>query len=224
MTKSQIIQEALDIRDNLKKHKDSADNPIDDSFNPIPPYYGSGEVKLVIIGQDPTIQNIKSRQSITSTLNFDKGGSLKTYADKICNKLGISLNNIYATNVFKYFYTNPPAYTGVLEKHIDENIVLLKKELAIYPDAHIITFGEPVLQLITNEKAKMKYYWDFVNKTKKNTLNYKKCGGAFKKCDTPSKIGRVFYPFPHVPTVLRNDFYRENLTGYMDYMKNEINP
>lgn len=220
---SQITQEALEIRDLSRKEKDCAENQIDELLNPVPPYYGGGEVKLIIIGQDPTIKNKKRRKNILCTLNLDKSGSLRNYAERICVGLGITMDNVYATNVFKYFYTDPPAYTGVLSKHKDENVVLLKKELDMYPDAHVITFGEPVLQLLTDDKAKVKYYWDYIKKTKKNAANYKKCGGAFKKCDMENKIGRIFYPFPHVPTVLRNEFYKENLEEYLDYMKYDIN-
>lgn len=126
------------------------------------------------------------------------------------------MNNVYATNMFKYFYTQPPAYTGVLSKHVKENLTLLKKEIASYPDAVIITLGEPVLQLLVN--AKMNYYWDYVKKTRKNTADYKKCGGVFKKCSAENELLREFYPFPHQPS-LRKDFYKDNLDNYLRYMK-----
>lgn len=31
----------------------------------VPPYIGTDEIKLVVIGQDPTVRNPKSRKSVT---------------------------------------------------------------------------------------------------------------------------------------------------------------
>lgn len=151
MNTIKVIEETLELRKKLKSEMDSAENPIDMVLDPIPPFKGSGEIKLIIIGQDPTIKNQDQRCKIRYTLNLDKSGSLKTYITEICSSLGIGLENVYATNIFKYFYSNPPAKTmDILYNHLDMNLKLLRNELQIYPDLPVITLGEPVLQLISN--------------------------------------------------------------------------
>jgi len=151
MSTPNVIEESLKLRNKIKSEMDSADNPIDMILDPVPPFKGSGEIKLIIIGQDPTIKNKDQRCKIRKTLNLDKNGSLKTYITEICSSLGIGLENVYATNVFKYFYKDPPANTiDVLYGHLNMNLNLLRNELQIYPDLPVITLGEPVLQLLSD--------------------------------------------------------------------------
>ena len=135
--------------------EDLKDNPIVGGF--VPPYIGGGEIKLVIIGQDPTVKNPMSRSKIAYTLNLDKKGASRSYVEKIAECLSISMDNVYATNLFKYFYTVPPAnYFKILKNHQPQNLELLNKEisdLSISVDCPIITLGEPVLQLLLEENG-----------------------------------------------------------------------
>lgn len=223
MTSSEVTQEAIEIRDLLKSKKDCADNPIDDSLNPVPPFNGGGEIKLIIIGQDPTVDPESDINAITTTLKLNVHGPLKIYIDNVCAALGITLENVYATNVFKYFYTTRPAETmHVLYAHVIENLVLLKKELAMFPEARIITLGEPVLKLLTGKKEKVNYYWDYIKPPKNSSKDIEKCGGKFKKCDSINEINRIFYPFPHLTTVNMNRYYIKNKNAYLDYVKNDL--
>ncbi|MBQ4548575.1 MAG: hypothetical protein IJA42_05240 [Bacteroidales bacterium] len=115
MNINDIIDEVVKIRLELP---DDPANPIDFDLSPVKPYIGDEEIKLIIIGQDPTIRNIQRRKYINTTLNLDKNGALKTYVENICRELDISVQNVYATNIFKYFYSIPPADTpNVLIKH-----------------------------------------------------------------------------------------------------------
>ena len=116
MNTTKVIEEALKIRNKIKAEMDSTNNPIYMRLDPVLPFKESDNMKLIIIGQDPTIKNENQRIRIKTTLNLDKNGSLKTYITGICNKLGIRLENVYATNVFKYFYTCPPARTMDISK------------------------------------------------------------------------------------------------------------
>lgn len=69
------------------------------------PFLGEGEIRLIVLGQDPTVKNEKSRAGIRTVLNLDKEGSLKRYLRRICQGLGIGLEeNVYATNVVKNFF------------------------------------------------------------------------------------------------------------------------
>lgn len=207
-----IIKNAIEIRDYLKKTQDCAENPIDVKYGIIPPYRGGDDVKMIIIGQDPTIRNEKQRANIHVTLNLDKqGGSLYRYIERLCNGLGLSLDNVYATNVYKYFYSIPPADTKeVLTAHFDPNLELLIKELSNYPNAIIVTLGEPVLKLLTNEKSKVRDSWGY----KKGLCTY-----HFEKSYADSnKIKKDFYPLPHQPS-LRKKYYRDHLLDYLNYIK-----
>ncbi len=160
-----IADKALLVRNYLTRTNDYIENKIDSTLSPVPPFRGNGQIKLVVIGQDPTIRNTKRRERISCTLNLDKKGALKTYIENICKGLGITLDNVYATNVFKYFYTVPPADTPhVLAAHLQPNLALLKEELSQYLDCPIITLGEPVLKLLTDKKHKVRDYWKYKKK------------------------------------------------------------
>lgn len=111
-----IVEKALGVRDSLVQ---CSVNPIDYSLGIVPPHIGSGDIKLIILGQDPTVRNAAQRAKIKRTLNLDKGkGALRVYVERICASLGLSLDNVYATNIYKYFYALPPADTfDVLSLH-----------------------------------------------------------------------------------------------------------
>lgn len=102
-----IIEEALVVRNDLKLNSDYDINPIDENSNIVPVFKGNKNTKLIIVGQDPTIKNVESREEINCTLNLDRNNALRTYVIRICCCLGISLDSVYATNLFKYFYTFP---------------------------------------------------------------------------------------------------------------------
>ena len=57
-----------------------------DGPRPLPrPFQGTGEVRLVILGQDPTVERGESRDRVTTVLNLDRGGSLRTLlAGTVC--------------------------------------------------------------------------------------------------------------------------------------------
>lgn len=207
MNINDIIDEVVKIRLELP---DVSTNPIDFDLLPIKPYIGDEEIKLIIIGQDPTIRNKQRRKYINTTLNLDKNGALKSYVENICRELEISLRNVYATNVFKYFYSIPPADTpDVLIKHKMQNIELLRKELECYKYSPIITLGEPVLRLLTNEGEKVRNYWNFQER-------------GYKHIPSENNIlGRRIFPFPHQPS-MRKYLYSSNFKGYVKYMKDSF--
>lgn len=210
-------QEVETLRQELKLLRDFKINPIDLSYPIIPPFRGCGEIKLIILGQDPTIKNVVSRKKITCTLNLDKKNALKTYVNRICAELGITIDNVYATNLFKYFYTERPAKTiEVLMCHLQPNLDLLQRELAEFKNIPVITLGEPVLQLITNEYEKIREFWDYNKKTKTTD-------GRFTYSEAKDNLpNRNFFPFPYQPSI-RKEFYKNTLTDYLQFMKTEIN-
>lgn len=213
--KTQEIDFEQELKLIFEKLIDEPSNHIIKEYGIVPPYQGNSDIKLVIIGQDPTIRNEEQRKNIACTLNLDKAGSLTRYVEQICEGLGIAIKNVYATNVFKYFYSNPPADTfDVLKKHLDPNLQLLNKELSTIPDVPIITLGEPVLRLLTgNDKAEVSDYWGYDPKTR--TRN-----GAFKysKADE-NKLNRAFFPFCHITSYNTKVFYKGTLKEYINYVK-----
>jgi uracil-DNA glycosylase len=212
MKPAEIFQTSLKIRNDLRQNYNFVENPIDPSLLPVLPYRISNKVQLIILGQDPTVKNEKSRESIEYALNLDKGGSLKNYIQVICKAINIPWEHIYATNVVKYFYTRPPATTlNILHEHLPPNLELLQNELSAYPKARIITLGEPVLQLLTNVKVKVQDFWNYDRNTGKTN-------GRFTFCDAKdNKLNRKFYPFPH-QTSLRKNFYMETLEDYLRFV------
>ena len=190
------------------------ENPVRLDLGVVPPFVGSDEIKLIIIGQDPTIKNEEERHKIDVTLNLDKGGALRSYIEKICGAIGITLNNVYATNLFKYFYTVPPAKTfNILQAHIQPNLELLKRELAKFPNCPIITLGEPVLKLLIDDNVQhkdVKFYWGYDGKTKSTN-------GDFRFVHAKdSKIQRDFFPFCHQPSISK-DFYKNIFPQYTEF-------
>ena len=107
------------------------ENPIDFTRDPVLPFNngkGTNGIKIAIIGQDPTIRNAARRNNIACTLNLDKEGPLKNYVTQIAQGLGCTLDEVYATNLFKYFYTKPPSETmSVLQIHLQPNLKTLKQ-------------------------------------------------------------------------------------------------
>jgi len=217
MKSSEIFLKSLQIRDELKKNNDFSDNPIDDSLLPVLPFRISNKIKLIIIGQDPTVKLPESRKSIEYTLNLDKNGSLKNYIFQICNALEIDFKHIYATNIFKYFYTIPPErILSVLENHFEKNLELLIEELSNYPKVPIITLGLPVLQLLVDTNAQVNYYWNHKGITRKS-------GGVFNYCEAKdNKLNRDFFPFPHQPSYSGKVFYKNTFIDYLNFMKSNI--
>lgn len=219
MNEKEVTEKSLLIRDMLIANNNFKENLIDDTLPPIPPFKVSDYIKLIIIGQDPTIREADRRKFIKVTLNLDKDGSLKTYLNKFFNILSIKLENVYATNIFKYFYTIPPADTfEILQQHLKHNLDLVKEEISDYPNVPIIALGEPVLKLLIKnpELNEMKYYWDNKNyKTNKPQI--------FKySLANENLLNRDFFPFPHQPTGQRNRFYIDTLEKYSEFMKQKI--
>lgn len=214
MKTSEVFLASLAIRDKLKKEFDFAENRINATLLPVLPFRTSTEIKLIFLGQDPTVKNEASRKSIEYTLNLDKGGSLRMYLRGICDAMDLTLENVYATNLVKYFYTRPPERTmRVLHAHLPDNLALLKEELAAYPKAKIITLGLPALQLLAGESAQVRDFWDY---DKRSGISY----GGYCKCSAAeNKLGRDIFPFPHQPSIIK-EFYKIHIEQYINFVKN----
>jgi len=211
-----VFLRSLEIRDHLKATNDFKENPIDTSLLPVLPFRISSDIRLLIVGQDPTVKNEKSRGLIEYTLNLDKKGSLRNYVSEIADKLGLRFENIYATNLFKYFYSHPPERTmHVLHNHLEPNPNFLKDEISAYPTATILTFGLPVLRLLSRPDAEAHEHWDYDKKTKRSSGGFTGCIAA------ENKLERDFFPLPHQPS-LRKEFYNKTLDRYLEFVRNTM--
>jgi len=191
------------------------------------PYIGTGQVRLVIVGQDPTVKRKESRSTISTVLNLDRGGALRVFLKRLCGDLGIELDeNVYATNFAKGFFADPPTTlherTGrdVLAETAAAWLPLLRRELDAYPEAAVISLGEPVLRVLIRpgHPQAMRHYWGW-------RRNWKTRGARpFVSLDSnATRLDRAFFPFVHQPTMRgsRTEFYRVRWADYTAFIKAE---
>lgn len=181
-------------------------------------------IRLVILGQDPTVKREESRGMITTVLNLDKPrGSLYRYISTICSELGLDLcQHVYATNYAKGFFVRPPTQIkecNVLKECSRYWLPLLQEELSLFPDRPVITLGEPVLKALAHDprKALVRRYWGY-------TPDWVSTKAVFSCVSLEdNRLGRMLFPFPHQPS-LRKRFYDANLRPYLRYVKDNITP
>jgi hypothetical protein len=210
-----ILQKAIKIRDSINDLPQKGSLSVDLNLLPITPFIGNNTIKLIIIGQDPTIRNQSERKNISTTLNLNKSGALRNYIEQsICRALNIAIENVYASNLYKYFYTTPPSgHIDELRDHLTPNLNLINEELTYFPNVPIITLGQPVLSLLTTHLTyqKVRTYWGYDTSTRKSDGNFQYCPATF------NYLHRKLYPFPHQPS-LRKQFYRNTTPLYLEFM------
>lgn len=202
----------------LLQNEENLSRDIDFSLDFIPPYsnaQNTKDIKLIILGQDPTVRNVDSRKRIKRTLNLDKPGSLRNYIKLICNQLDINLESqVYATNLYKCFFHQPPAdHPQILINHREQWLNFLKEELSVFNDTiAIITLGEPLVkQLVTSKHKKVSYYWDYIG----NSISNKE----FKKVEkSDNLLNRIIFPLAHQPSWSRKIFYKNYLADYLSFL------
>lgn len=221
-----VVARAQAAREQLLQ--DSVVGPyIDRDLPGIPvPYVGTGDICLVIIGQDPTVQSEKRRSSITTVLTLDeKGSRLWSYLDTLCNELELSLDeHVYATNVCKCFFTSPPTTiardddVNVLEASASVWLPILRDELAAFPEATVISLGEPVLSVLVKPEysQQMKHYWGYHRQWKAGKRTPMRA-----ILPEQSTVSRQVFPFVHQPTLRgkRTEFYRQRRAEYVEFIK-----
>lgn len=142
---------------------------IDASLAPPEPFRGEGKIRLIILGQDPTVRDPEHRKKLKTVLLLDQPGRLRRYVQNVCKGLNIDLGeNVYATNLLKNFFTvrpdimrkKDPQFFG---KAAGYWIPLLKEEIEEFENVPVLTLGEPVLNSLTNspDRALIRYYWGF---------------------------------------------------------------
>jgi uracil-DNA glycosylase len=180
-------------------------------------FRGTGKIRLIVIGQDPTIINKASRKNITSVLGLDKPGKMQRYLYRICEGLDIDpLKELYATNLFKNFFEEPPDHNSdVLKKFFELWFPVLKEETAQFPCVPIVVLGDHVLNFLTGE-CDIKFvrnYWGYHENWKKGMNE------PFKHLlPEENLLTENIYPFPRVSSIIK-EFYFQRFDNYINYIK-----
>ena len=197
---------------------------IDQSLIPPDPFRGRGEIKLLVLGQDPTVHNPEHRKKLKVTLLLNQPGRLRRYMKDVCNGLDLDLDeNVYATNLLKNFFTVPPdslrkTKTGFFKKAADYWIPLLRDELEEFKNVPVLPLGEPVLNCLTKspEEDLIRNYWGYEGPDQ--------YGPNFSYIEpTENILSRVIFPFPHLPGRVHK-IYQQQFDNYLAFMKKHMNP
>jgi hypothetical protein len=183
---------------------------------------GTGPIKLIILGQDPTVKNAAARAQIKTVLNLDKKGGLRVYLAGISQGLGLDLNaNIYATNYLKCFFTCPP--TQMKEIDIFQAfgpywLPLLLDELKELEGVPVVALGEPLFFALRRPGAlpRLRDYWGYQSRWQSKGF-----GEMGHLTPEQNALGRVVFPFPHQPSI-RKTFYKARMADYLNYARREL--
>ena len=178
------------------------------------PFRATGKIKLIILGQDPTVKRKESRYSINVVLNLDKPNALTRYIQHICQEFNVSFySNLYATNCLKNFFIQPPASLGgqFLTKASKFWLPLLREELEEFPNIPIVSLGQPLLRVLSgNDADQLKQYWGYQSSSNKGDSK------NFKYLDR-NILDRPIFPFPHQPSI-RKVFYTKTFRHYVAFV------
>lgn len=185
---------------------------VDPSRLPPKPFWSGGAVKLIVLAQDPT----KSSAASTSTtvLDLDRGFELPHYVRRLVRELGFELQEVYATNLVKNYFKEPPSRWHEVETIREFEPVwrpLLARELGEFPCVPMLLLGQPVLKAVDRHgDADLRDYWGY---TSPHTLDH------LRVCDTDYR--RAIFPFPHLNTT-HTPFYGEVEARYLRYVRNQL--
>ncbi len=95
---------------------------------------------------------------------------------------------------------------------------LLREEIEEFENVPVLPLGEPVLNCLTKspDRVLIRYSWGYEGPAK-----YGRNFGCIKP--TENILSRIIFPFPHIPG-MAHKFYRQQMSGYLAFMKEYINP
>ena len=125
--------------------------------------------------------------------------------------------NVYATNLLKNFFIDPPTTIKGIDIFTEFTpfwLPLLKKEFDQYPNVPIISLGEPLLTALVTDghSKKVRDYWGYTKDWKRGvnkSFSYIHPEQNILNCE--------IFPFPHQPSISKQ-FYRERLEKYIEYV------
>lgn len=220
MFQQQYAQKIVEITEKLRSSE--LKRYIDDTGLSAPlPFRGSGPIKLIILGQDPTVRSMKHRQEIKVTLLLDKPGRLPNYLRDVCGKLGLDFErNLYATNILKNFFIDRPdqlakkEYPGLIQQAFAYWRNFLLEELSEFKDLPVITLGEPVVNCLSVSPVLIRDFWGFQGPA---------CYDGEMKHILPNEniLHSHIFPFPHIHG-FGHKIYRNGLSRYTSYMVSKL--
>ena len=120
----------------------------------VKPYFKpSGQVKLMLIGQDPTIREKPERVKEVLMLD-DPSSQLSRWLKGILGDENFGSLTIYATNVVKCSFKRPPSETdkgglAFLKPYFQNCKDYLTEEILLFQPAIVLALGEPAHNLTT---------------------------------------------------------------------------
>jgi hypothetical protein len=218
MNKTELSIKSMKVIGKLRRSE--IGSYIDASLDPPDPFRGSGKIRLIVLGQDPTVQNPEYKKKVKVVLLLNQPGRLRTYLGKVCKGLDIDLDeNIYATNLLKNFFARPPDKINkedpqFYRKAADYWIPLLRDEIEEFEDVPVLTLGQPVLNCLMEgpEEVLIRYSWGFEGPGR--------YGGNFGYIKPSENVlGRVIFPFPHYPGLRKKIYGRQQMDDYLAFIK-----
>jgi len=188
-----------------------------DASLPVPePFVGAGPIRLLILGQDPTVDKKATRQKISTVLMLNQNGTLRRFVEKICVALKLNMQNVYATNVVKNFFNQRP------NNNKEVNLLglasafwrpFLLEELAALKNATVISLGEPLLKILIHpgNPQEMRYYWGHDPKWRSGKVRDLHFIAA-----SQSTLSRDIFPVIHQPC--RQKYYLDRFEAYMAFI------
>lgn len=223
-----VVARAENVRRQLLQDEQCA-RYIDPLVTHIPrPYLGGDSIRIVIIGQDPTVQQVARRQQISTVLMLNEPKRiLYRYVRDLCARLGVGMDQVYATNACKCFFTDPPTTikkrdkVDVLKLTAEVWLPVLRSEMAAFPDAVVISLGEPVLPVLVKAGASplMRHYWGY-------RKDWQQRGFLSFFAVTPdiSAVDRLIYPYIHQPSLRgrAKAFYSARMVDYITTIRAQL--
>ncbi len=122
------------------------------TLNVEPFYEPKDGFRLMFVGQDPTIYN--DPQRVKKVLMLDEpNGQLRRWLNTIFMKEKLDNISIYATNIVKCTFPNPPSTykrKHFLRPYFENCKSYLIKEIIQYKPDFLMSFGEPAHRYITS--------------------------------------------------------------------------
>lgn len=112
----------------------------------VSPYYRAGDkVRLMLIGQDPTIYKNPERVAYVLMLN-QKNGQLSRWLEGLFGDANFQSLTLYATNLVKCSFTKPPSTTkqggfNFIKRYFDNCRAYLNQEITMFKPTLVLTLG-----------------------------------------------------------------------------------
>lgn len=185
------------------------------------PVRGGGHIRLMILGQDPTVSSHRRRRDIKTVLDMrSREGPLRTYLSFLCAALGLVMEeDAYVTNLVKGFFRVPPTQlkdVDLIALSAPHWLPLLQEELAEFPGVSVLTLGQPVLSALLNPgvRPQLRDYWGYTPEWERGRMAEL---GVVEPED--NILGRVLIPFPHINAARKHRFYLARWGKYVSFAK-----